>query len=214
MENWKPVVGCEDRYEVSDLGRVRSLDRINSNGRMVTGRILKQVKSVHDYLFVGIYYQGSSKAKLSRVHRLVAESFINKIPDGMVVDHLNGVKTDNRVSNIEIVSIRENTIRGNVCDMDSKTSSFLGVCARGKKWAAYKTIDGKAHVLGVYDKEEDAHEAYVLGKRTGKARSPKFYSKDKIYGRFQVRIKGVRYGSFATEEEAEEKVNSVLSRKS
>ena len=93
-EEWRPVVGFEHLYEVSNHGRVRRIQRPMRPGRL------------HGYLFVtlsrkGVYTKGS-------IHRLVAEAFIGPIPGKMEVNHLNGVRDDNRVENLEIVTHAEN----------------------------------------------------------------------------------------------------------
>jgi hypothetical protein len=82
-------------YEVSNLGRVRSLDYVyESTGTIIPGRILSDYRK-SGYAIIKIY--GISK----RVHRLVAEAFLPKLDGCEIVNHLNGVKDDNRVENLE-----------------------------------------------------------------------------------------------------------------
>lgn len=93
MENWKSIGGYEDLYWVSDLGRVKSV-----NGVM-TGYYGKY----HSVCF--------SKGKGQRTfntHRLVAETFIGRIGPGMCVNHKDGNKYNNKLSNLEIVTNGEN----------------------------------------------------------------------------------------------------------
>lgn len=96
-EEWKPVVGHEGAYEVSNLGRVRSLDRVITTRAGVKkrrkGQLLRPIKQKRGYISVQI--QGT---KL--VHRLVLEAFVGPCPEGMETCHRNGVKTDNRVENL------------------------------------------------------------------------------------------------------------------
>lgn len=96
IEIWKPILGYEGYYEVSDLGRVR---------RAASGRILKTSKSKR-YPLVGLSINGVQK--VIHVHRLVTAAFLGICPEGMEVNHKNGNKLDNRLSNLEYVSHDEN----------------------------------------------------------------------------------------------------------
>lgn len=101
QEEWRPVVGQEGRYEVSSLGRVRSLLRRSQTG---PDRILApSMRS--GYASVAFYDKGR---QVHRVHVLVAEAFIGLRPPGHVVNHKNLDKSDNRACNLEWVTQREN----------------------------------------------------------------------------------------------------------
>lgn len=102
QETWRPVVGCEGRYEVSDLGRIRSLVRRSP-------RILNPTVGTHGYLLVNVYGSGERRRNRS-VHQLVAEAFIGARPDGVDVRHLNGVKSDCRAVNLAYGSRSQNMI--------------------------------------------------------------------------------------------------------
>lgn len=86
-EIWKAVIDYEGIYDVSCLGRVRSLDRLNARGHRLKGRILKQSLSSSGYLVVGLYAGFVSTKKTRSVHQLVAEVFIGPKPQGQVVCH-------------------------------------------------------------------------------------------------------------------------------
>ena len=95
METWKAISGYEGIYEVSDLGRVRSLVHRN---RWKPG-ILKPLKHPRGYIQVGLRKDGHTKQTL--VHRLVAEAFIPN-PQGLdTVNHKDEDKTNNSASNLE-----------------------------------------------------------------------------------------------------------------
>lgn len=109
-ECWKPVNGYEGYYEVSNLGRVRSLDRkVNSSGgrmRMAYGKILNPTDNGHGYLIVFLTQNG--KRKNHYVHRMVAEAFIRTMSINEVVNHLDHDTTNNKIQNLEITTQLEN----------------------------------------------------------------------------------------------------------
>jgi len=106
QEEWRPVIGYERRYEVSNLGRVRSIARhvrARFGYRLMRGHVLVEQAQTSGYakVFLG---RGNTKY----VHRLAAEAFIPN-PDGKdEVNHLNGDKRDNAVVNLEWVTPSEN----------------------------------------------------------------------------------------------------------
>lgn len=110
-EIWKPVIGYEAEYEVSNSGKVRSLDTIQrrSNGRTICnfkikGKILKPYKTGRN----GGYLTVSIHGKNHKVHRLVAEAFIPN-PDNLPqVNHIDGNKNNNTIENLEWVTNLEN----------------------------------------------------------------------------------------------------------
>ena len=103
-EIWKPVVGYEKYYEVSNLGRVRSLDRVmtSTTGKQFVkkGRVLRQTKNKSNGYFM-LSFRVEGNTKTFTVHRLVATAFVEN-PNGLgVVNHKNEVKSDNRPENLE-----------------------------------------------------------------------------------------------------------------
>lgn len=102
MEVWKNIKGYENIYQVSNLGNVR---RIYANKKT---KILRPSLNKSGYLYVCICEKG--KKKLFRVHKLVALAFLGDIPDNLEINHINGIKTDNRKDNLEYVSRSYNLI--------------------------------------------------------------------------------------------------------
>ena len=115
-EIWKPINGYEGIYEVSNLGNVRSVDRVVKqmhNGGVVCnhkyrGKVLKGGKDQNGYRHL-ILCNKDRKRKTALVHRLVAEAFIPN-PDSLPqVNHLDENKLNNRVDNLEWTTHKENT---------------------------------------------------------------------------------------------------------
>lgn len=104
QEEWRPVVGYEGRYEVSNYGGIKRVCR----GKGVKRPILSPVTGKIGYKVV-ILSQGTiATRKRLYVHRLVAAAFIGSCPDGMVVNHKDANKLNNHPSNLEYVPQREN----------------------------------------------------------------------------------------------------------
>lgn len=97
METWKDI---PDRsgYQVSDHGRIRSFVRFSD------GRVLRPCTNLRGYRQVILGTTGG----IHTVHSLVLRAFVGERPDGMEINHKNGVKTDNRIENLEYVTKQQN----------------------------------------------------------------------------------------------------------
>ena len=106
-EIWKDIKGYEGLYQISDLGRVKSLERFvkNKNGLRLVKESIKKTHIYQGYECVGIYKDNISKT--FRVHALVANCFLGK-KSGFVINHIDGVKTNNHLSNLEFITQNEN----------------------------------------------------------------------------------------------------------
>lgn len=108
-EIWKDVKGFEGYYQVSNLGRIKSLSRaiVYKDGSIKhrKERIMK-AQVLRGYCGVNLYKGG--KYKLVLVHRLVADAFLPKAPGKTEVDHINTVRSDNRVENLRWTTRKEN----------------------------------------------------------------------------------------------------------
>lgn len=111
IEEWRDVVGYEGFYQVSNLGRIRSLDREikHKNGKVfkANGKLLTITYSGNNYGRVILYKNGKNSAKL--IHRLVAGAFIPNVNNLKEVNHKDLDKTNNAVQNLEWVSPKQNT---------------------------------------------------------------------------------------------------------
>lgn len=113
QEEWRDVVGYEDAFQVSNLGRVRSKRRVlqfsdKKPDRVHLGRILKTQIDKWGYERVRVSYHDT---KITfKVHRLVAQAFLQNQRSKPQVNHVNGVKSDNRVTNLEWSTNGENQV--------------------------------------------------------------------------------------------------------
>ena len=101
-EIWKPIIGFEGLYEVSDRGRIKRVKGF----RACKDRILKPYANHRGYLLIGLYKNSCVVGK--QIHRLVLEAFIESCPEQKECNHKNGIKTDNRLENLEWVTHSQN----------------------------------------------------------------------------------------------------------
>lgn len=151
IENWLPIKDYEGHYEVSDLGRVRSI-------KFGEDKIRKKHRGLSDYDAVSLCKNCVCTSKA--VHKLVAIAFLNHVPDGhkKVINHINFDKLDNRAVNLEIISQRDNSNRKHT----PSTSKYTGVFYNKKynSFSASISISGKSKHLGTFSTELEAHYAY------------------------------------------------------
>lgn len=105
-EHWKPVVGYEGSYEVSDQGHVRSLDRFNSRGHRIRGGVLKPAPDHSGHLHLRLSRDARSQG--AYVHALVLAAFIGTRPIGQEACHNDGNPQNNRLDNLRWDSRSEN----------------------------------------------------------------------------------------------------------
>lgn len=172
MEEFRDIPGWEGFYMVSNLGRVKSLDRQVWNGRSwykLKGRILKPTLGTEGYFFVSLVK--NKFRKVMRIHQLVAMAFLNHVPCGykLVVNHRDSNRLNNMLDNLEVVTQRENSNY----KKGVYSSKYPGVhwSNSRKKWVSSIKVRGKSVRLGSFDCEELAREYYenaVIALREGK----------------------------------------------
>lgn len=122
-EMWKPIKGYVGFYEVSNFGRVRSLDRYKRQWRggliFVKGKILIPKKAHHGYLFVSLSVDGVVCHK--KVHRLVAETFIPNPKHLPCINHKDENTANCRLSNLEWCTVKYNNNYGSRLSRAIKT---------------------------------------------------------------------------------------------
>lgn len=146
MENWKQINGYKPIYQVSNLGRIRSLARAtNDNGGLFhrKERILKYGKS-RGYLLVYLYMENGKK-KTIPVHQIVAKAFLPNPDNKPEVDHIDGDKTNNCVDNLRWVTHQENCANPIT---SKKQKIYVERLAKHKKAIAAYTCDGK--LVGIW----------------------------------------------------------------
>jgi hypothetical protein len=160
-EVWKDAVGYEGVYQISSLGRVKSLSRVIKkwNGtRRIREKIMKPFVCNSGYLLVGLY-SGRDRRPRS-IHQLVAEAFLGHAPNKhkLVINHKNNIKADNTLENLEIVTQRQNANKKHL-KHSSKYTGVYWVETVGK-WRGQINIKGKKVYLGYFVDEKEAGEAY------------------------------------------------------
>lgn len=158
-EEWATIKGYEGYYAVSTCGRVMSLARVVPRGQefmRVRSRTLRPGKTAQGYSLVVLRKDKRSDSRL--VHRLVAEAFLPQPSDLHEVDHINGVRDDNRLANLRWATRSQNN--GNL-RVGSGASQYRGVVkGQNGRWAAQIGKMGKHVFLGEYLTQEEAARAY------------------------------------------------------
>ena len=141
----KAIKGYEDTYAVSDDGRVFNIRSGN------------EVKQKNNKGYFTVTLCSNTEKKEYRVHRLVYQAFVGVLCDSLVIDHIDGNQKNNHQSNLMQIHTRENTNR-------SKSHPYgMGVHLLNSrnKYTATIGINGKSYYLCIYDKCEDASNAYA-----------------------------------------------------
>lgn len=132
MEIWKDIKGYEGEYQISNLGRVKTLKK--QIGRKEAEKIMKPSTTYQGYSRITLIKD--KKPKMYAVHRLVAEAFIPNTENKPIVDHINGERGDNRVENLRWTTFSENS-----------KNSFL---IRTKRYNSIGVADNQGNVFNSY----------------------------------------------------------------
>ena len=162
-EVWRDIPNYEGYYQVSNLGNVRSLERvvIRRNNIKCSVKLLYKKKNIlkSGYLAVTLTKEGNPKT--FTVHKLVAIAFLNHTPNGykIVIDHIDNDKLNNNADNLQLITNRKNSSKDRV-----GSSKYTGVCFhKGKqKWYSSIRINGNlVHLLST-NNEIKAKEMYDM----------------------------------------------------
>lgn len=156
-ETWKDIEGYEGVYQVSNTGRIKSLERIINN-KKVLSRLKIQRQNHRGHLMVDLQKNKSGKTLL--VSRLVAKAFIpnpNNYPD---VDHIieNKDKTNNRVENLQWITKRANTTK---YYKNKNPNKIIGVRYLYGNYRCELRMDGKSICVSGFDTAEEAEKMYL-----------------------------------------------------
>ena len=160
-EEWRPIEGYEGLYEVSNTGRVRSVDRYDSRNCFRKGKVLSIFKDRYGYLSVVLSCNG--KSKTINVHRIVAQAFIPNFDNLPMVNHRDEDKTNNNVENLEWCTAKYNNTYGTrqdrVRNSRIKNGTYTGL-SREEYWKNYYEKNR--------EKIREYHHLYYLKKKDTK----------------------------------------------
>ena len=149
-EEWKQIVGFPN-YEISTKGNIRTKERLNNKNDIKKSKLLSKRKNNVGYEYV-ILSNKTQKHKTLTVHRLMAKTFLNNYSDNLEVNHINGIKDDNRIENLEMVTHSENVKKryeiGNI----------------GNNYKAINQYDLNNNYIATYKSSYDAEKVTGIGR--------------------------------------------------
>lgn len=154
MEEWRDIEGYEGLYQVSNLGRIKSLPRKTGNQHCKREHIKTLGIDKDSYLKVTLYNHG--KNKTYRIHKLVAIHFIENPNNLPIINHKNEIRSDNRAENLEWCTCKYNVNYGECAYKKSKALSKKVICVTTgkvfnsiKEAASYYNIKNKSDISRV-----------------------------------------------------------------
>lgn len=163
LENWRDVPGYDGLYQVSNFGRIKVLSQTvnakNGSTRTTPEVIMKVEINYNGYCSIRLVRDG--KRMRHRVHLLVWDAFGDGKRDGkhVVVDHIDNDKTNCHISNLQLLTGRENVIKSK-----KKGGCLVGAYYNGNTWFSKIKIGDKYKYLGAFQTEIEAHQAYMKEK--------------------------------------------------
>jgi len=160
-ENLKDIKGFEGSYQVSNLGRVKSLDRniVKSDGKIqkTKGKLLKL--KVQNTGYYEVTLKRNQEAFYKLVHRLVLSNF--KHSSNLLANHIDGNKKNNNINNLEYTSHIEN-MKHWCTVLSGKEKYGVHFHKKNRKWIAQINIGDVPTYLGSFNDKEEAHVIYYL----------------------------------------------------
>ena len=227
-EIWKDIPGYEGLYQISNIGVLKTL----ANSASKKEKFSKPTPDKDGYFKYALSKKGVHVTRSA--HQLVAMTFLNHERCGMklVVDHINGIKTDNRVENLRVTTSYDNVTNLFRRDRETLSSQYVGVSQYGSSvnWKSTIRVGGILRLLGFFDLELEAAAAYQIAfshvkngtfdehwaKIKSLKRVPKGYSFIKSRGKWcaEITINGKRkyLGRYLTEQEASNAYQNELKR--
>jgi hypothetical protein len=155
-EIWKDIPNYEGHYQVSNLGRVRTLKtKHKNNNNFIEESVLLECLINTGYYVVSLSKKCEKKRFL--IHRLVWSAFVgfNSNEHNLVIDHINNIKTDNRLCNLQLLTQRANLNKNKI----NIGAQFNERCTN-RKWASKINYKGKVITLGFYKTQQEAMQKY------------------------------------------------------
>ena len=159
VEIWKDIPDYEGYYQISNLGRVKSLEKtliINKRKCVYKALIKKNGIAKRGYWEVSFFKNGKGIRK--KIHRLLAICFIDNPKNNPQVNHIDGNRLNNEISNLEWVNNRENSCHR--VKSSNSTSQYTGVSyfKRDNKWRSSIQVNGVSIRFGMFKTEEEAYQ--------------------------------------------------------
>lgn len=202
-EVWRDIPKYEGYYQASNLGRVKSLPRKAFNGKVwhpIKGKVLKQGMSTSVYPQIMLYINGVRNS--ISVHQLVAFAFLDHKPDttGLVVDHIDGNRKNNNLSNLRVVSHWDNLSICHRARENSFSSKYLGVTKTGKNsWSVSIQHNGIPCKIGTFKDEYEGHLVYMMARdeiKNGTFNADEY--KERYKQKYTSKYKGVHVNKYKT----------------
>ena len=164
-EIWRPVVGYEGYYEISNIGRVLSVGYMSRYGNYFVRKYPILLQQYVPHLYKAVLLCKNGKRNIQLVHRLVATAFIDNVNNLPQVNHKDGNKYNNHVNNLEWVTAQENVIHSYVKLKRAPNKPNIGLFG-GKNYNAKRVVvkNSKNEIIGEYD------SAIEAAQETGKSK--------------------------------------------
>lgn len=155
-EIWKDIANYEGIYQVSNLGNIRSVDRVvffkDGRKRFYKGKIRPLTfNKKRGYFYVSFKLKGCTKT--FSIHSLVFKAF-NECDSNLVIDHIDNDRKNNKLCNLQQITQRHNLTK------DKKTPNYCFI-SKYNKYMAYMWVNGKNNHIGYFNTEEEVKEAIL-----------------------------------------------------
>jgi hypothetical protein len=152
-EVWKPIIGYENFYEISNTGKVRSLNYL---GHHIT-KTLKVSLDSKGYYHLNLYKNGKSKTVL--LHRLIAQAFIPNRENKPHIDHINTIRTDNRIENLRWCTRIENQ-NNPITRAKQRNSSFTSILKINASKINLSKSNNRSKIINQYSLNKEYIKSY------------------------------------------------------
>lgn len=178
-EIWKDIHEFEGKYQISNLGNIKSLARINNQGRWMCEKILKPSYDKDGYLRIGLSKGSRNEYKYFRINRLVALHFVDNLNNLPMVNHINGIRDDNKAENLEWCNNSHNQWHRCHINNNPPNNEYKKRKVKSVKDNEIKIFNSILECAEYYNTSTSA----IGNKLHGKVENPSYRRKtDKLYG--------------------------------